>query len=99
MAGEPETPFDSIESARDYVGLLREALREARGLVDEDVAEARREGAARRLAALQIVTHKLDVLGRHLETSHRLLNDLRTLRRLLLRERASGPPAERESEE
>jgi len=33
------------------------------------------------------VTYKLERLGRHIDTSHRLLNDLRTLRRLLLDER------------
>jgi hypothetical protein len=90
MADEPETPFDNIESAHEYVGLLCEALREARDGLEQDVAEARSEGATRRLEALQIVSHKLDGLSRHLETSHRLLNDLRTLRRLLLRQRVSA---------
>jgi hypothetical protein len=90
MADEPGTPFDNIESAREYVGLLCEALREARDGLEQDVAEARSEGATRRLEALQIVSHKLDGLSRHLETSHRLLNDLRTLRRLLLREPVSA---------
>jgi hypothetical protein len=92
MADEIETPFDNIESAREYVGLLCEALEEAKAMVEQDVAEAKSEGAARRLEALRMVTHKLDGLQRHLDTSHRLLNDLRTLRRLLLRERG-GPRA------
>jgi len=37
--------------------------------------------------ALQIVQFKLDKLEQHLQSSSRLLNDLRTLRRLLLDER------------
>jgi hypothetical protein len=41
----------------------------------------------RRIEALQIVQFKLDKLEHHLKTSSRLLNDLRTLRRLLLEER------------
>jgi hypothetical protein len=99
MADRGDTPFDNIDSAREYVGLLREALEEAQAMVAIDVAQALREGAARRLEALQIVVHKLDGLRRHLDTSHRLLNDLRTLHRLLLRERrGSRPTSARRSE-
>lgn len=88
-----ESPFDNIDSAREYVGLLTEALEEAQAMVANDLAQAEREGAARRVQALQMVIHKLDGLHRHLDTSHRLLNDLRTLRRLLLRERRGSRPA------
>jgi hypothetical protein len=99
MAERTQTPFDNIDSAREYVGLLAEALEEARAMVERDVAEAEREGAARRLEALRMVILKLDGLRRHLDTSHRLLNDLRTLRRLLLRERRGPrPPSARRSE-
>ena len=93
MAYEPETPFDSIEGALEYVGLLREALQEARGTIDEDIALAEGEGAARRREALHIVGYKLDRLAHHLGASRRLLNDLRTLRRLLLKEREAAPQA------
>jgi hypothetical protein len=48
---------------------------------------AKSERAERRLEALQLVTYKLEQLSRHIDTSQRLLNDLRTLRRLLLGER------------
>jgi hypothetical protein len=43
--------------------------------------------------ALRLVAHKLNQLRQHLLASLRLLNDLRTLRRLLLNERqtASAP--------
>jgi hypothetical protein len=92
MTDPRETPFDNIDSAREYVGLLREALEEARAMVESDVAQAEREGADRRLEALRMVIHKLEGLRRHLDTSHRLLNDLRTLRRLLLRERGDSRP-------
>ena len=87
MPRRPETPFDSIEGAHEYVGLLGEALAEARGAIEEDIALARGEGATRRLEALQLVTYKLDRLKHHLGASRALLNDLRTLRRLLLGER------------
>lgn len=92
MAYEPETPFDSIEGALEYVGLLREALQEARGTIDEDIALAEGEGATRRREALHIVSYKLDRLAHHVGASRRLLNDLRTLRRLLLKEREGAAP-------
>ena len=89
MSQDPTTPFDSIEGAHEYVRLLLEAVQEARGEIREDLSLARREGngAARRLEALQLVAYKLERLEHHTRSSARLLNDLRTLRRLLLGER------------
>ena len=52
----------------------------------KEVVRAKSESAERRLQALHLVTYKLEQLGRHMDTSHRLLTDLRTLRRLLLGE-------------
>jgi hypothetical protein len=57
---------------------------------------ARSEGATRRLEALQLVAYKLERLARHVDSSHRLLNDLRTLRRLLLGERQESQPSQLE---
>jgi nitrogenase molybdenum-iron protein alpha/beta subunit len=82
-----ETPFESIESAHEYLGLLGEALQEAQGTIQEDieaVAQAGADESARRLQALQLVSYKLDQLRQHLGASSRILNDLRTLRRLLM---------------
>lgn len=93
MVDKPSTPFDSLEGALEYVGLLREALEEARAAIGEDLARARAEDAARRIEALQLVSYKLDRLSQHVGASRRLLNDLRTLRRLLLGERESAPGA------
>ena len=87
MAGDPSGPFDSLESARDYLGLLREALDEAHAAILDDTLLAQREGASRRVDALQLVEHKLNRLRNHLLASLILVNDLRTLRRLLLGER------------
>jgi hypothetical protein len=84
---EPGTPFDSIESSYEYVGLLAEALDEAREAIQEEIAIAQRERAERRGQALRIVAYKLEKLKVHIKSSHRILNDLRTLRRLLLQER------------
>jgi len=86
---DPETPFDSIEGSQEYVTLLAEAIEEARKDVDADIALAQDEGADRRKDALQLVSYNLAKLTLHITTSRRILNDLRTLRRLLLAERQS----------
>jgi hypothetical protein len=87
MSYDPETPFDSIEGSQEYVALLAEAIEEARKDVDADTAAALAEGADRRVEALQLVGYNLAKLTLHITTSRRILNDLRTLRRLLLAER------------
>lgn len=89
----PETPFDSLESSHEYVALLAESVEEARREVDRDIAAALAQNAERRIQALQLVSYNLAKLSLHMTTSRRILNDLRTLRRLLLAER-TGPMAE-----
>jgi hypothetical protein len=84
---QPETPFDDIEGSHEYVRLLAEAVDEARRDVESEVASAEREGADRRKEALLLVSYNLAKLNLHITSSRRILNDLRTLRRLLLAER------------
>ena len=101
MPYEPETPFDSIEGALEYVSLLVESVQEAREDIVVELEEARREpDGTRRADALQLVAYKLDRLSEHARSSRRLLNDLRTLRRLLLDERHQeiAPVIEAETE-
>jgi hypothetical protein len=73
----------------EYVNLLLEAIQEAQQQVQEEVALAASPRAARRKQALQLASYKLDRLSAHVTGSRRVLNDLRTLRRLLLEERQS----------
>src|ERR1700733_5521327 len=91
---EPETPFDNIEGSSEYVALLAEALEEARRDVEAEVAAADRDGAGRRKQALLLVSYNLAKLNLHITTSRRILNDLRSLRRLLLAERNPQPEQE-----
>ena len=85
------TPFDSIEGAQEYVALLAEALEEAAAAIEQDTeTNGEGPGAERRLQALRIVSYKLSQLRGHLSASRRILNDLRTLRRLLLDERGAA---------
>jgi len=83
-----KTPFDSVESAYEFVGLLREALDEAYAQIQDDMDAAREKGAERRIQALGLVDAKLNQLRNHVLASLIILNDLRTLRRLLLGERS-----------
>jgi hypothetical protein len=84
VADQPETPFDSIESAHDYVRLLLETIVEAKKDIEEDLAAAVAANSDRRIEALRLVQYKLEKLEQHLQSSGRALNDLRSLRRLLL---------------
>jgi hypothetical protein len=86
-------PFGSIESAQEYLRLLAEALQEAQQSFPDDVVDSEpidEQSRARRLQAMQLVSYKLNQLADHVNASRCVLNDLRTLRRLLLRERALG---------
>lgn len=84
---DPDTPFDSIEGSYEYVALLAEALGEARREVETEIALAGEEQAERRKQALLLVSYNLAKLENHITASRRILNDLRSLRRLLLDER------------
>ncbi len=90
MGFKPETPFDNIESAQQFVGLLIEAIEESRADVDADIARAESNLSERQKQALRLVSDTLVKLSHQMTTSRRMLNDLRTLRRILLEERQLG---------
>lgn len=85
-----QTPFDSIESAHEYVSLLVMQVKAVKASLADDTADAAAEPSDRSLDALRLVAYKLTQLEDHLGTSGRLLNDLRALRRLLRGERERG---------
>lgn len=78
------TPFDCVENAQAYIGLLIEAIAEAKQEIEADVTTVCGARSERRLQALRLVRYKLFVLEQHLRISRRMLNDLRRLRRPLL---------------
>ena len=92
MSHIAETPFDNIEGSHEYVAMLADALHEARRDVEAEIAAAEQDRADRRKEALLLVSFNLAKLNTHITSSRRILNDLRTLRRLLLKER--GLPLE-----
>jgi formiminotetrahydrofolate cyclodeaminase len=92
-----QTPFDTVENAHQYVRLLVEAIAEAKNEITADLGAAAKGQPERRVEALRLVQFKLDKLEQHLQSSSRLLNDLRTLRRLLFDERPESTPAGKDS--
>ena len=79
------TPFDTIESALEFLQLLQiestKAQQEVASLMEQDKAASPRSEEAFRL-----VIYKLSQLNSHVESSQRVLHDLQALRTLLLKE-------------
>ena len=84
MRDKTTMPFDTLESAQEFVHLLRRetesAEREIQALMEKP------DRTSRQIEALRLVLFKLSQLRTHTEASSRILKDLRTLRDLLLRE-------------
>ena len=85
-------PFESIESAHDFVALLGETVIEAKKEIDADIQKELGSKLPRRVEALRLVSYSLEKLVLHMKKSCRILNDLRSLRRLLVTERAAPAP-------
>jgi len=81
--------FESIESAHEYLALLTEVVNDAKKTIAAEIGNGRSNGS-RRGDALQIASYNLDKLELHIGRSVRILNDLRSLRRLLFGERAQA---------
>ncbi len=80
-------PFESIESAQEFMELLLATIGETVTDVEQDRQDAVGVNEARRIEALDLAVYKLKLLDGHVQKSRRILNDLRTLRRLLFSER------------
>ena len=86
---ETEVEFDCIESAHDFVDILAATVLDAVVDLNRDRKIAFADGDKRRVDAIDLALFKLKTLTRHLHQSRRILNDLRSIRRLLLDERTS----------
>jgi hypothetical protein len=80
-------PFDSIESAQDFINVLADTILDTMKDLKHDHQVALHQGEERRAQAIALAQFKLKVLSCHLHKSRRTLNDLRMLRRLILNER------------
>jgi hypothetical protein len=88
-AEELEQPFESIESAHDYMDILAATILEVTGELQSNRDHALRHGEQRRAQAVDLAIFKLKMLSCYVFKSRRALNDLRILRRLIHNERAS----------
>jgi len=82
-----ESPFASIEDAHEYLTLLAQTIFETKLEIEEDVQRESNGNSPRRRDALELALYTLTRLEFHMNRSRRILNDLRTLRRLLFEER------------
>jgi len=97
MERQSVQPFDSIESAYDFFRLLSEAVAEAKqdigGQIEKQVQRESGSPSSRHRDALRVVYYSVEKLEFHTNCSRRILNDLRSLRRLLFEERAVSQAA------
>jgi hypothetical protein len=93
MRSRMEDQFETLESAQEFVTLLSETVAEAKRQLESDVQRESASNVSRRLDALRLAQYGLGKLELHVNRTRRILNDLRTLRRLLFeeRERTSSP--------
>ena len=87
--GKTGTPFDTIESAQDFMSILHETVLDAMKDLNRDYQIAMQDSQPRRAQALELAIFKLKMLTCYLHKSRRTRNDLRMLRRLILNERAT----------
>jgi len=90
MSDKAGSPFDSIESAHEFVTLLAATVGEAKREVEADVQRETGLDSPRRLEALRTALYSMEKLELHMNKSRRILNDLRSLRRLLFDERSAS---------
>ena len=81
MAQPISRPFESIESALEFMGLLEIELGEASGELREMTKE---DGGERFEEALNLALYKMHQLSSQVQKSRRLLNDLRMIRNVLV---------------
>lgn len=94
MNDELNKPFESIESAHEFVALLEESIQEAADDVRGHLREAEVAQDERQVRALNLALFKLTQLATQMHKSRRALNDLRSIRRLLFTERELEDPPE-----
>jgi hypothetical protein len=85
-----EQPFDSIESAYEYLTVLAETVLANMNDLHYHHKIALQEGQTRRARAIELALFKSKNLSCYVHKSRRTLNDLRTIRRLILNERMTS---------
>jgi hypothetical protein len=82
MGHDAVQPFDTIESAHEFMVVLESVIVEAQRELQALLADASDE---RRTEALRLALFKISQLDAHTRKSRRILNDLGLIRSLLVR--------------
>jgi hypothetical protein len=82
-------PFESIESAYEFMSVLADTILEGVKDLHREHQVAVSVGQKRRSRAIELALFKLKMLSCYVYKSRRTLNDLRTIRRLILNDRAT----------
>jgi|SRR4051812_28401603 hypothetical protein len=88
-SSEVENPFETIESAREFIAMFSEMISEAKLEVEEHLQQELGAESERSRDALRIAHYNLVKLEAHMNSSRRIVNHLRSLRKLLFNERPS----------
>jgi len=91
MSYEFERPFGTIENAQEYMRMLADAVLEAKCDLETQTGQETIPSSSREIEALRVALFSLNKLDHHIRVSLRVLNDLRSLRRLMLQERTKQP--------
>jgi len=84
--------LDTVESAYSFIVKLADAVAESKGDIELDLRREAGSDFSRRTDALRLVLINLERLETHVKKGRRILNDLRSLRRLLFEERSTSTP-------
>ncbi len=87
LTNDLEQCFDSIESVQDFMKILADTVLDCMKELSNDREIAIQDGEERRAQAIKLAQYKLKMLGCYVHKSRLALNDLRTIRRLILNER------------
>lgn len=90
MAHQISRPFESIESALEFMALLEGEIAEASGELREMTRE---DGEERFGEALNLALYKMHQLSSQVQKSRRLLNDLKLIRNVLVADPDGRMPA------
>jgi len=83
-----EGSFRTIESAQGYMRLLADAVLAAKHDLEAEIGADMAPSSLRQAEAMRVALFNVNKLDHHIQVSLRVLNDLRSLRRLMWRERA-----------
>jgi hypothetical protein len=82
MADQAVQPFETIESAQEFMVVLESVIAEAQSELQAMLTDVSDE---RRTEALRLALFKISQLEAHTRKSRRILNDLGLIRSLLVR--------------